>query len=104
MIITRRRVVSVDDATTKLNAIARRYDIANPRYEESEADSMSEFDALKWISLCEQRIALQQRENENASRDWPVVPSVFQGIYGTEHCLGSKPLENTEEGQLSLAA
>ena len=60
MIVTRRRVVSVEDATAKLNALARRCGIVNPRYEESESDSMSEFDALKWTSLCSQRITLQQ--------------------------------------------
>jgi hypothetical protein len=100
MIITRRGVVSVEDATAKLDALARRCGIANPRYEESEADSMSEFDALEWICLCSQRVALQQRENENSSR----VPPNFQCFYGTKHCSTPKPLVNTDDGQLSLAA
>jgi len=104
MIITRRRVVSVEDATTKLDALARRHGIENPRYDESEADSMSEFDALKWISLCAQRNALQQRKSENADRNWQVVPPVFRSIYGYKHCVPSKPLENSEEDHLSLAA
>lgn len=103
MIITKRRVVSVEDATAKLDALARRCAITNPCYCESESDSMSEFDALKWNSLCSQRNALLQRENEEISREWK-VPSIFQGIYGTKHCSTSKKLENTEDGQLSLAA
>jgi hypothetical protein len=103
VINTRRRVVSVEDATAKLDALARRCHITNPRYEESEADSLSEFDALKWISLCSQRAALLQRESERTSREWP-VPSIFQGIYATKHCSTSKKLENTYDGQLSLAA
>src|ERR1039458_7304126 len=94
MIVTRRRVVSVEDATAKLDFLASRCGIVDPRYEESEADSMSEFDALKWTSLCSQRIALLQRENENSSR----VPPNFQCFYGTKHCTTSKPLVNTEEG------
>lgn len=101
MIITRRRVVSVEDATTKLNALARRCGITNPHYEESEADSMSEFDALKWISLCSQRIALQEREYENSSRDFPAI---IRSLYGHKPGAASMKLENTEEDHLSLAA
>lgn len=100
MIITRRRVVTVEDATAKLDILARRYGIANPRYEESEADSMSEFDALKWISLCSQRIALQERENENSSRE---LHAIYRSLYGHKPGAAMK-LENTEEGSLSLAA
>ena len=58
MIVTRRGVVSVEDATAKLDVLALRCGIEDPRYEESEADSMSEFDALEWICLCSQRVAL----------------------------------------------
>ena len=102
MIITRRGVVSVEDATAKLDALVRRCRIENPRYEESEADSMSEFDALEWICLCSQRIALQQRENENATRDWP--PSIIRSLYGNDPGSTSVELENTCDGQLRLAA
>jgi hypothetical protein len=104
MIVTRRRVISVEDATAKLDALARRYGIVNPCYEESEADSMSEFDALKWTSLCSQRIALQQRKHEDATCNWPAVPSIFQGIYETKHRTNSKLLENNNEVQNKLAA
>jgi hypothetical protein len=102
MSVTRRRVVSVEDATAKLDILARRCGIANPRYEESEADSMSEFDALKWISLCSQRIALQESENENSSRDWP--PTIIRSLYGNMCGSASTKLENTEEVHLKLAA
>jgi hypothetical protein len=100
MIVTKRRVVSVEDATVKLGAIARRYDIVSPLYEESEADSMSEFDALKWTSLCAQRVALKQREKEKTPRD---MSSILRMLY--EHKPSSTPvkLENVD-GQLSLAA
>jgi hypothetical protein len=102
MRITKRRVVSVGEATAKLDALARRYGIASPCYDESESELMSEFDALKWTSLCSQRIALEQRENENASRDWP--PSIIWNLYGNKPSSTSMKLENTDDGQLSLAA
>jgi hypothetical protein len=101
MIVTRRGVVSVKDATAKLDALAGRCGIANPRYEESEADSMSEFDALEWICLCSQRIALQEREYENTSRD---LNAIVRSLYGHKSGSTSMKLENSDEGQLSLAA
>jgi hypothetical protein len=101
VIITRRGVVSVEDATAKLDALARRCGIEKPRYEESEADSMSEFDALKWISLCSQRIALQERENENSPRD---LHAIYRSLYGHKPGAAAMKLKNTDDGQLSLAA
>ena len=47
MIITKRIVVSVDEVTAKLDALARHNRVARHCYDESAADSMSEFDALK---------------------------------------------------------
>jgi hypothetical protein len=93
----------VEDATAKLDALARRCGIRNPRYEESEADSLSEFDALKWISLCSQRVALQQREKEEASRDCS-MPPMIRSLYGRRENSTTVKLTNTHEGQLSLAA
>lgn len=62
MEITKRSVVSVADATARLNVLANRYGIESPQYDEFESGHMSEFDALKWTSLCAQRAALMQRE------------------------------------------
>lgn len=56
-----RRLLSVEAATGRLDLLARRNGITNPRYDESEADSMTEFDALEWICLCAQRKALMER-------------------------------------------
>jgi phosphoketolase len=103
MKLTKRRVVSVEEVTAKLDALARRNGITSPCYEESEADSMSEFDALKWTSLCSQRIALQQREYQNAKRDWP-MPPILRSLYGQRSGSISVNLENTDDGQFSLAA
>jgi|WetSurMetagenome_2_1015567.scaffolds.fasta_scaffold47508_4 hypothetical protein len=103
MIVTKRGVMSVEDATTKLNALARRCGIASPRYEESEADSLSEFDALEWICLCSQRVALQKRESGNVSRDCQ-MPEIFRSLYGHKASSAPVELENTDEGQFRIAA
>jgi len=99
MKITRRSVVSVEDATAKLDALARRCGIESPRYDESEADSMTEFDALKWISLCSQRNALEKRKKGNCSRS-SLVPKIYAQKPGST----AIELKNSEEGSLPLAA
>jgi hypothetical protein len=103
MIIAKRRVVSVKDVTAQLDALAHSCSIANPRYDESESDSMSEFDALEWICLCSQRLALLKRENETASRCCAVPPRLL-GIYETKPCFASRSLENSYDGLNQLAA
>jgi hypothetical protein len=57
----RRSVKTVRDAENRLNAIALRCGITTPVYEDSEADTLSEFDALAWICLCAQRKVLMKR-------------------------------------------
>jgi hypothetical protein len=103
MIVTRRGVVSVEDATAKLDALARRCGITAPRYDEAEADSMSEFDALEWICLCSQRVALQQREKENVDHDCS-MPRIMRNFYMNKPSAVAKKLKNAEEDQLSIAA
>ncbi len=103
MKITQRRVLSVEDATAKLDVLARRYGIASPQYDDIESDSMSEFDALTWTSLCSQRTVLQRREMKTAPDNGPVPPR-FLGIYETKRNSPSILLKNTDDGQLSLAA
>lgn len=78
MIITKRIVVSVDEVTAKLDALARHNRVARHCYDESAADSMSEFDALKWTSLCAQRRALLERETP--VRVWS-PPLLFRSFY-----------------------
>jgi hypothetical protein len=59
MITVTRRLISEEDATAKLGVLARRYNIPNGCYDESAADRMSDFDAQKWLSLCDQKAAQQ---------------------------------------------
>ena len=63
---------------------------------------MSEFDALKWTTLCAQRNALQQREHNDRLGSWS-VPAQFLDIYEAKDYSEPIWLENTDES-LSLAA
>jgi hypothetical protein len=60
--ITKHRLVSAEEATSQLDALALHNGITENLYEESSASSMAEFSALKWISLCFQRRVLLERE------------------------------------------
>jgi hypothetical protein len=103
MIITKRRAVSVEEVTKKLNSLAARYRLSRHCYDESASEEMSEFDAIKWVSLCSQRLVLQKRENEIPCRTWEVSRQII-GIYGASRPSSSVLLENTNEGLVRLAA
>jgi len=103
MIITKRRVVSEGDVVAMLDELAHRYQIAWCCYDESMAERMSEFDALKWLSLCSQRVALKRRQSEAASSGFD-VPSQFRSIYEKKHGSQSMELENTCDTLSELAA
>jgi hypothetical protein len=101
-----RNLGSVDDLTAELDVLAQAYGIQGYFYDESAAEVMSEFDSLRWITLCAQRAALRQREFETIGRDcgFPEVPSRFLGIYETKQSAEPVPLENTEESLSEIAA
>jgi hypothetical protein len=97
------RIVSTEQADAALEELARACNVDGPCYDESAAGSMSEFDAMKWTTLCSQRSALQEREYDLRLREWAVVPPQFLGIYETKDYSKPVRLENTDES-LSLAA
>jgi len=102
MITVTRRLLSEKDATAKLVALARRYGIPNGFYDESAADRMSDFDAQKWVSLCDMLRAARLRRH-----DAPVgcdIPRALRSIYGTKAPLHSEELENTPDTLIALAA
>ncbi len=103
IVSTTRRVISVQQVEEALDALAREYNLRGHCYDELAGQVMSEFDALKWVTLCSQRIALRQREIEAMSSDaWCVsVPSRFLGIYEEKH---PAELENVEDTLRELAA
>jgi hypothetical protein len=103
IVTTTRRIVSTEQAKAALDELARTYQIDGHCYDESAARLMSEFDALKWTTLCSQHKALQQRECNGRFGEWE-VPARILGIYETKYC--SKPvwLANTDESLSELAA
>jgi hypothetical protein len=104
--IKTRNLGSVDDLTAELNMLARAYGIQGYSYDESAAQVMSEFDALRWVTLCAQRVALRHREYDAMCGDceFPQVPSRFLGIYETKHSAEPVSLENAEESLSEIAA
>jgi hypothetical protein len=110
MKITKRRQVSVEDVTAELDALAHQNHVAAHCYAESVADSMPEFDALKWTSLCAQRSALIERDNDNTVASGLEMPSPFRIVYGATSrgaAAGSSTsvqLENQDGGLNDLAA
>jgi hypothetical protein len=103
---TTRRLVSMEQVTAAMDELANAYGIQGHCYDESAGRGMSEFDALKWVTLCSQRVALRQREYEAMSSTWgiPEIPQQFLGIYETNYHSEPVPLENTDESLSELAA
>jgi hypothetical protein len=102
MITVTRRLISEEDAAAKLSLLSRRYDIPNGCYDESAADRMSDFDAQKWLSLCDLRRAAQRRRhNSPAACD---IPDSLRSIYGMKAPFHSEELENTSDTLIALAA
>jgi hypothetical protein len=100
---TTRRMTSTEQVTVALDELAHEYGICGGCYDESAAQRMTEFDALKWVTLCSQRSALEQRQAEDRFRDWE-VPARFLGIYGTKDHSEPVRLENSDESRIELAA
>ena len=100
MNVSMRRLVSEEEVKARLDVLALRYGISEHCYDESASESMSEFDALKWVSLCSQRIALSRRGHELP----PLVSSPFLGIYKNSPSASTARLRNSTEGLSKLAA
>jgi hypothetical protein len=96
-------MVSIQQVEGALDALAEEYSLQGHCYDELASQVMSEFDALKWVTLCSQRIALRQREIEAMSGNASCVsvPSRFLGIYEEKH---PTELENVEDTLRELAA
>jgi hypothetical protein len=73
MITVTRMVVSEDELEQRLTKLAARYNLPNDYDEESAADQMSDFDAIKWLSLQDQLAAARRKRHslsvKIASRD-----------------------------------
>lgn len=102
MITVTRRLISEEDATAKLLVLARRYDIPNGRYDESVADRMSDFDAQKWLALCDLLKATRQRRPDPSSVCG--IPHSVRSFYGMKAPFPSEELENSPDTLVELAA
>jgi|GEM_PF-3365723 len=101
MITVKRKLLSEEEVTAKLVALARLHNIPKGCFDESAADQMSDFDAQKWLSLCDLLRAASRR-----SHDAPAscsIPSSLRSIYGKKAPFQPEELENTHDA-LALAA
>ncbi|MGA2851317.1 MAG: hypothetical protein ABSE46_20130 [Terracidiphilus sp.] len=100
MITVKRRLLSEVQVKGALDALANRYHLPNDCYDESDADQMSDFDAQKWLSLCDQLKSVRRR-NPRVVNDC-AIPYSLRSIYGTK--APSKELENSSDTLIELAA
>lgn len=103
MITVKRRLLTEEEAIEKLNSLARRYQVPSDFYEKSAADQMSDFDAQKWVSLCEQLKAARRRRSLGSNSCQ--IPSDLRSIYGGMKApFRSEEPENTSDAYIKLAA
>ncbi len=101
MITVTRRLISEEELNARKDALAHRYNIPNDCCDESAADLMSDFDAQKWLALCDMlRAARRKRHDALTSCD---IPHSLRSIYGRRAPYESQELENTPDS-LALAA
>lgn len=91
MITVTREVLSEREVREKLAALARRYHLPETCCDESAADRMSDFDALKWLSLCDM-LKTARRRRQDSSTDIR-VPGTLRSIYGMS-AAAAEELEN----------
>jgi hypothetical protein len=101
--IKTRRIETAEQATHELDLLARENNLVKHLYDESAAFALSEFDAMKWETLCAQRAMLLARESELRAKAFE-VPSRFRCIYEAKHSSMLVGLENSEESLSEIAA
>lgn len=89
------KVISSAQASAALNKLAREHGIAGHNYDPAIAHQLSEFDAMKWTTLCAQRSILLERETIEPAREWPVPHRLVCFYEVTEH-VEPVMLENAE--------
>jgi hypothetical protein len=104
MITVERKLLSDVEVLERLDALARRYRIESPCYDDFEVDQMSDFDAQKWVSLCDHLRAAKRRQHEYLAGC--CVPYSLKSIYGglTSPFQSDDELENTSDRLVELAA
>lgn len=98
MITITRRLISEHEVEKKLAALASRYDIQDTCYDESMADRMSDFDAMKWTALWDMRKTARQRNLKCG------VPPIVRSLYEKSSTSRSVELKNKDFTLDELAA
>lgn len=98
----KRSLLSETEVIAALASLADRYHIPNECYEETYADQMSDFDAQKWLSLCDQLKAAKQRTSRPVTDC--AIPYSLRSIYGMKAPFRSEELENSPDTLIDLAA
>jgi hypothetical protein len=106
MITVKRNLLSEKEALERLDLLRRRYAIQSNSYEESAAGLMSDFDAQKWLSLCDQlKVARRRRSESSAGAAIPrSLRSIYMGYLGGEASFSNEDLEDTSDKLIALAA
>lgn len=101
MITVTRKLLSEDEVRQELAALARRYSLPSDCCDETAADQMSDFDAMKWASLCG-FLKAATRYSDSSSEN--CVPLRLRSIYGMKAPFRSKALKNVSDKLTDLAA
>jgi hypothetical protein len=102
VITVTRRLMSEDEVLERLHALANRYHMANSCFDEAAADHMSDFDALKWLSLCDQ--LKKATRGRSAFFVDCSVPAALRSIYGMETSFRLEESEDSSSTLIQLAA
>ncbi len=94
MITVTPKLLTEEEVTARLAALAHRYQIPEGCYYDSAADRMSDFDALKWVSLCDLLKAAKKSRLQDAV-DGFCIPVSLRSIYGMQDASQPEELENT---------
>lgn len=102
MITVTRRLLTENEVRERLVVLASRYNVPVSCCDESAADQMSDFDALKWLSLCDQLKSATRRRFDSFADC--AVPATLRSIYGVGEPPLSEEWENTPDKLIELAA
>jgi hypothetical protein len=94
MITVTPKLLNEEDLIERLDVIARRNQVPEGCYEESVAEHMSDFDALKWVSLCDLLRAARDRSGPPVAEY--CIPRMLRSMYGLQDA-SQEELENTDD-------
>ncbi len=102
MITVTQRFLTEEEVKEKLSLLASRYHIPDSCCDESAADQMSDFDAIKWLSLCDQLQSARRRHPDSSTGC--AVPRSLRSIYRVGAHFRSEEWEESSGALIELAA